>query len=188
MMRGVLSKTCRLSRTFVQNTTVSQSVRMGSLRTMHYSRSLLCEAPAPVEKEAVPLSPKVQALVDELLTLNIMETVELVDCLKDKFGYVEAAAVMAAPAAGGGAAAGGEEAEPEKPAQTEFNVRLDSFDAKAKIKVIKEVRAITGLGLKQAKELVESAPKAIIKEGLMKEDAEELVKKLKAVGGECVTE
>jgi len=186
-MRGVLSRACRLSRTFVQKSTMSQSVGIGSFRTIHSSKYIMDEAPPAVEKEAVPLSPKVQALVDELLTLNIMETVELVDCLKEKFGYVEAVAVAAAPAAGG---AGGEaaEAEPEAAVQTEFNVRLDSFDAKAKIKVIKEVRAITGLGLKQAKELVESAPKAIIKEGLMKEDAEELIKKIKAVGGECVSE
>lgn len=153
-------------------------------RGFHSARALLCAAPEPAKEEKV-LSPKVQALVDELCTLNIMETVELVDVLKDKFGYVEAAAVMAAPAQTGPAEA---EEEAPKVEQTEFKVRLDKYEDKAKIKVIKEVRAITGLGLKQAKELVESAPKAIIKEGLMKEDAEALSEKIKEVGGTCVLE
>lgn len=152
-------------------------------RGFHSARALLCAAPEPAKEEKV-LSPKVQALVDELCTLNIMETVELVDVLKDKFGYVEAAAVMAAPVATTAEA----EEEAPKVEQTEFKVRLDKFEDKAKIKVIKEVRAITGLGLKQAKELVESAPKAIIKEGLMKEDAEALSAKIKEVGGTCVLE
>lgn len=117
--------------------------------------------------------------MDQLLTLNIIETMELVNAMKDKFGYVEQA-VVAAPVAGAGAgpAAVEEEAAPEK---TEFTVRLDKFDAGAKIKIIKEVRAITGLGLKQAKELVEAAPDAIIKKDIPKEEANELMEKLKAV-------
>ena len=80
--------------------------------------------------------------------------------------------------ASGGAAPAAEEAKEEK---TAFDVKLASFDAKSKIKVIKEVRAITGLGLKEAKELVEGAP-STVKKGVKKEEADELVEKLKAVG------
>ena len=72
-------------------------------------------------------------------------------------------------------------------AQTLFDLKLLSFDAKSKIKVIKEVRTITGLGLKEAKELVEGAPKTV-KKDIKKEEAEELAEKIKAVGGECEVE
>lgn len=133
------------------------------------------------------MSPKVQKILDDLLTLNILETVQLVDVLKDKFGYVEATVVAAGPGGAGPTEAAVEEEE-AAPEQVEFQVRLEGFDDKAKIKVIKEVRSITGLGLKQAKELVEAAPKAVIKEGLTKEDAEALKKKIDEVGGTCVLE
>ena len=83
--------------------------------------------------------------------------------------------------AAGGAAAPAEDAEPAEE-KTAFDVKLTSFDASSKINVIKEVRAITGLGLKEAKEFVEGAPK-VIKEGLKKEECEEIQEKLKAVGG-----
>ncbi|WNY66751.1 50S ribosomal protein L7/L12 [Borreliella lusitaniae] len=102
-----------------------------------------------------------------------MEVVDLVTAIEEKFG-VTAAAV----AVGGGGAASTGSSESEE--QTEFDVILMSF-GDSKINVIKEVRAITGLGLGEAKALVESAPKAI-KEGLSKSDAEELKKKLEAVG------
>jgi large subunit ribosomal protein L7/L12 len=131
---------------------------------------------------STPASPKVQGIVDQLLELSIMETVELTDILKDKFGYVEQA-VMAAPAAaaGGAAAAPVEEVVEEK---TAFTVSLNGFDAKSKIKVIKEVRALIGLGLKEAKELVEGVPK-VLKKDVSKAEADEIMEKLKAVGGEC---
>ena len=88
------------------------------------------------------------------------------------------------PAAG---AAGGEAAAPAAEEQTEFTVKLESFDKAQKIKVIKEVRAVTELGLKEAKDLVEGAP-AVLKKGLKKEDAEAIKEKLAAVGGEVVLE
>lgn len=141
------------------------------------------EAAAP---KAEITSPKVQDIHDKLLELNLVETIELVNVLKEKFGYVEMA--MAAAPAAGGAPAGEVADEPKVEEKTEFNVRLDKFDAGAKIKVIKEVRTITGLGLKQAKDLVESAPNAIIKKGIPKAEAEELQKKLKEIGGEVVLE
>ncbi len=113
-------------------------------------------------------------LVDELSTLTVMEAAELSTMLEEKWGVSAAAPV--AVAAAGGAAAGGEAAE-EK---TDFDVVLEAAGDK-KINVIKEVRAITGLGLKEAKELVEGAPKPV-KEACAKDEAEELKKKLEAAG------
>ena len=109
-------------------------------------------------------------IIDELSTLTVVEAAELSKQLEEKWGVT--AAVAAAPAAAG-AAAGGEE-------KSEFTVFLTSFGEK-KINVIKEVRAITGLGLKEAKDLVEAAPKEV-KAGVAKKDAEEFKKKLEAAG------
>ena len=113
-------------------------------------------------------------LVEELSKLTVIEAAELAKKLEDSWGVSAAApvavAAAAAPAEGGAAAA----------EQTEFDVVLASVGDK-KINVIKEVRAITGLGLKEAKDLVESAPKPV-KEGASKEEAEELKKKLEEVG------
>ena len=118
-------------------------------------------------------------IVDELSGLTVLEVAELVKTLETKWG-VSAAAPVAVAAAGGGAAAGG--AAPAAAAEkTEFDVILVDGGGN-KIAVIKEVRAITNLGLTEAKALVESAPKAI-KEGTNKADAEEIKKKIEAAGG-----
>ena len=116
---------------------------------------------------------KINALVEEVKGLTVLELNDFVKALEEEFGV--SAAAMAAPAAGG-AAAGGAAAE-EK---TEFDVVLADIGAE-KIKVIKAVREITGLGLAEAKALVESAPKAI-KEAVGKDDAEEMKKKLEEAG------
>jgi large subunit ribosomal protein L7/L12 len=115
-------------------------------------------------------------IVDELSGLTIMEAAELAKLLEEKWG-VSAAAPVAVAA--GGAAAGGEAAVE----QTEFNVILISQGDK-KIQVIKEVRAITGLGLKEAKELVEGAPRAI-KEGIERDEADKIKKKIEEAGGQA---
>ena len=111
-------------------------------------------------------------IIDELSTLTVVEAAELSKQLEEKWGVTAAAPVAAAPA-GGAAAPAGEE-------KSEFSVFLASAGDK-KINVIKEVRAITGLGLKEAKDLVEGAPKEI-KGGVAKKDAEEFKKKLEAAG------
>ena len=117
-----------------------------------------------------------EQLIEHIANMTVLELSELVKELEEKFGVsAAAAAVAAAPAAGG--AGGGEAAAEEK---TEFDVVLDAAGEK-KINVIKEIRAITGLGLKEAKELVESAPKPV-KEGVSKDEAEELKKKLEEAG------
>jgi large subunit ribosomal protein L7/L12 len=117
-------------------------------------------------------SEKVTALVEEVKTLTVLELNDLVKALEEEFGV--SAAAMAAPAAAGPAAAVEE--------KTEFDVVLAGFDAAAKIKVIKAVREITGLGLAEAKAAVEGAPKTL-KEAVGKDEAEELKKKLEEAGG-----
>ena len=119
-------------------------------------------------------SEKVTALIEEISNLSVLELSELVHALEEKFGV--SAAAVAAPAAGAAAAAPAEE---EK---TEVDVVMKSVGSE-KIKVIKEVRAITGLGLAEAKALVEKVP-AKIKEQVSKDEAEALKKQLEAVGAE----
>ena len=117
------------------------------------------------------MSEKVTAMIEEIKGLTVLELSELVHALEEEFGV--SAAAMAAPAAGGAAPAAEE--------KTEFDVVLAGFDAAAKIKVIKAVREIAGLGLAEAKAFVESAPKAL-KEGESKEDAENFKKQLEEAG------
>ena len=117
-------------------------------------------------------SEKITAMIEEVKALTVLELSELVKALEEEFGV--SAAAMAAPAAGGAAAPAAEE-------KTEFDVVLASFDAAAKIKVIKAVREITGLGLAEAKAMVEGAPKTL-KEAVSKDEAEELKKKLEEAG------
>ena len=120
-------------------------------------------------------SEKVTALVEEVKGLTVLELSELVHTLEEVFGVSAAAAAVAAPAAGAAAA--------EVEEKTEFDVILKSAGA-SKLGVIKVVRAATGLGLKDAKELVDNCPKTL-KEAISKEDAEKLVAELKEAGAEA---
>ncbi len=118
-------------------------------------------------------SEKITAMIEEVKTLTVLELAELVHALEAEFGVSAAAAAVAAPAAGAAAA------EEEK---TEFDVVLKAAGAN-KIAVIKVVRALTGLGLKEAKDLVDNAPKAL-KEGISKDEAEKIANDLKEAGAE----
>ena len=118
-------------------------------------------------------SEKITAMIEEVKTLTVLELAELVHALEEEFGVSAAAAAVAAPAAGAAAA------EEEK---TEFDVVLKAAGAN-KIAVIKVVRALTGLGLKEAKELVDCAPKNL-KEGVSKDEAEKIAAELKEAGAE----
>ena len=120
-------------------------------------------------------SEKITALVDQVKELTVLELSELVHTLEEVFGVSAAAAAVAAPAAGGAA-----EAAEEK---TEFDVILKDAGA-SKLNVIKVVRAVTGLGLKEAKEKVDNCP-STLKEAISKEDAEKLVAELKEAGAEA---
>ena len=119
-------------------------------------------------------SEKVTAMIEEVKALSVLELAELVHALEEEFGVSAAAAAVAAPAAGAGAAAAEE--------KTEFDVVLKSAGAN-KIGVIKVVRGLTGLGLKEAKDLVDGAPKTL-KEGVSKEEAEKMEAELKEAGAE----
>jgi len=126
------------------------------------------------------MSTKTDEILESLKALSLLEASELVKQIEDTFGVSAAASagvVMAAP----GAAAGGATAEAEEE-KTEFDVVLESFEASAKIKVLKAVREATGLGLGDAKAMVEAAPKTI-KEGIGKDDAESLKKAIEEAGG-----
>ena len=124
------------------------------------------------------MAANLQKISEELSSLTVLEVAELSNILKETWGVEAVTAVAAAPAAGGAAEAAEE--------QTEFNVVLKSFGAN-KIAVIKEVRVITGLGLKEAKDLVEGAPKTL-KEAVSKDEAEEIKTKLTAAGAEVTVE
>ena len=115
-------------------------------------------------------------ILDAISGMTVLECSELVKAMEEKFGVTAAVAVAAAPAAG--AAAGGAEE------QTEFTVTLDSFDAAKKIPVIKAVREITGLGLGEAKALVDGAPKEL-KAGVSKADADAMIAKITEAGGKA---
>lgn len=117
-----------------------------------------------------------EQILDAIAGMTVLECSELVKAMEEKFGVTAAVAVAAGPAAGPAAAAEEE--------QTEFTVTLDSFDAAKKIPVIKAVREITGLGLGEAKALVEGAPKEL-KAGVSKKDADEMIAKITTAGGKA---
>lgn len=112
-------------------------------------------------------------ILETIAGMTVMEVVELISAMEEKFGVSAAAAVAAAPAAGGGEAAAAEE-------QTEFDVVMTSFGAN-KVSVIKAVRGLTGLGLKEAKDAVEGVP-TTVKEGVSKDEAESVKKELEEAG------
>jgi|TARA_E500000081_G_scaffold18863_1_gene22512 large subunit ribosomal protein L7/L12 len=119
---------------------------------------------------------KTEDILKAIEEMSVMELVELISAIEEKFGVTAAAAVAAAPAAAAGDAAGGDAAEEKD----EFDVVL-SAAGDQKVQVIKAVRAITGLGLKEAKDLVDGAPNTL-KEGVKKEEAEEMLKQLSEAG------
>ncbi|KAG0581374.1 hypothetical protein M758_4G250900 [Ceratodon purpureus] len=138
-----------------------------------------------------PPSEKIQRIADEISTLSLLEVVDLSTLLKKKLGLPAGMGMMpmgmmppGMGMPGGGAAPAAEEKKPEK---TSFDVKLEKFDAASKIKIIKEVRTFTALGLKEAKELVEKAP-IVLKNGVSKEEAEQIIEKLKSVGATVVME
>eukprot|EP00823_Brevimastigomonas_motovehiculus_P006166 TRINITY_DN497_c0_g1_i1.p1 TRINITY_DN497_c0_g1~~TRINITY_DN497_c0_g1_i1.p1 ORF type:complete len:212 (-),score=51.19 TRINITY_DN497_c0_g1_i1:73-708(-) len=140
---------------------------------------------------------KVQALCDQILKLNVLEMMELTNKLKSILGMSDLNLASLAVGSAGGAKpqAAGEAAQAEEkkeapaaaPQKSEFTVVLEKCEEKDRIKVIKEVRSITGLGLKQAKDLVTGAPKPI-KKGLKKDEAEKILQQLKEVGATCKLE
>src|SRR5262245_3994881 len=132
------------------------------------------------EGNGTTFEPDIEDLAAKIAALSLSKAVQLGNCLEKKHG-IKAAAGGVVMAAGPATAAGGPGGPPKAEEKTEFNVVLEGFDAAKKINVIKVVREITGLGLKEAKDLVEGAPKPV-KEGLSKDEAEALKKKLEEGG------
>lgn len=146
----------------------------------------------PTEHRSPP-SERVWRLVDEVSGLTLAEAAELGVILMKRKGMKEKPVVgvmkpgaggVAGAATQGGGAAAKEEAKPEK---TAFELKMESFDAASKLKVIKEIRSFTELGLKEAKDLVEKTP-AVFKKGVSKEEAEQIIEKMKAIGAKVVME
>lgn len=138
------------------------------------------------------MSPRVATLLDDLVSLNMLEVKSLTDGLKDRLGIDDSAAMPMAfnPAmlAGLSGGAPADAADAKKPVEkTHFDLKLEKFDAGKKIAVIKEIRAITGLGLKESKALVEDSPK-VFKNEIPKDEAEKIRDKLKEIGAEVILE
>lgn len=133
-------------------------------------------------------SDKVIRIADEMIALSILEVSDVADLLKKKL-KIGNMPVMGLGFAGGAAAAGGgaQAVEEKKPEKMTFDVKLEKYDAASKIKIIKEIRVFTTLGLKEAKELVEKTP-AVLKTGISKEEATDIVEKLKALGATAAME
>lgn len=148
----------------------------------------------PTEHRSPPTE-RVWRLVDEISGLTLSEISELGSIIMKKRGMIEpptvgvmkagAAAGLVMKTAGGGAAAAAK--EEKKPDKTVFELKLESYDASSKIKVIKEVRSFTELGLKEAKDLVEKTP-SVLKKGVSKEEGEQIIEKMKALGAKVVLE
>ncbi|CAN6671901.1 large ribosomal subunit protein bL12m [Trichomonascus vanleenenianus] len=139
--------------------------------------------------EAAPVDPKISAIVDEIAKLNLLETSQLVKELKTRLDIPDISfpAAGAAPAAPVAAPAEEEEAPPAAEEKTIFNIKLESFDAKNKAKIIKEVKGLLGLNLVDSKKLVESAPK-VLKENVPKEDADKIKETIEKIGGKVTLE
>ncbi|KAF2465785.1 ClpS-like protein [Lindgomyces ingoldianus] len=143
---------------------------------------------------AAPTNPKIAGIVDQISQLTLLETADLVSALKTRLNIPDMPVggfMAAGPGSGGAPAAAApaeeEEAAPAAQEKTLFNLKLEKFDAAAKPKVIKEIKAMLGLSLVDSKKFVESAPK-MMKEGVPKEEAEKIVETLKALGATAVME
>jgi len=142
-------------------------------------KEAVAEKPAPPAKEKVKLSPAAEKIMESIKKMTVLELADMVKALEAEFGVSAAAPVVAVAAAGAPAAAAG----PAEEEQTEFSVILQDFGAN-KINVIKAVREVTTLGLKESKDLVESAPKPV-REGVNKDEATSIKEKLEAAGAKA---
>ncbi|KAB1670082.1 hypothetical protein ERO13_A11G181200v2 [Gossypium hirsutum] len=184
----------RIHKTLVPNPSISSSTQ--SSNSFYLTPTRNYTTPSQESTKQAP-SEKVSAIVDELSGLTLLEVMDLTEVLRQKLDVKEMPimAVMMPGMGFGGAMRGagkvgaagpgkGEEKEEEKMV---FDVKLEGFDAAAKIKVIKEVRGFTDLGLKEAKDLVEKAP-TLLKKGVTKEEAEKIIQKMKEVGAKVSME
>lgn len=171
--------------------------RCGRLTTTPFLQQFNCRyqsTEASESKPSEPIDPKISNIVNEISKLTLLETSVLINELKAQLKIPDialpAAGAVAAPAAGGasGGAAVEEEAQEEKPEEkTIFALKLESFDAKAKPKIIKEIKTMLGLSLVEAKKFAEAAPK-VLKDNVAKDDAEKIKSSLEALGAKVSLE
>ena len=184
----------RIHKTLVPNPSISSSTQ--SSNSFYLTPTRNYTTPSQESTKQAP-SEKVSAIVDELSGLTLLEVMDLTEVLRQKLDVKEMPimAVMMPGMGFGGAmrgagkvgAAGPGKGEEKKEEKMVFDVKLEGFDAAAKIKVIKEVRGFTDLGLKEAKDLVEKAP-TLLKKGVTKEEAEKIIQKMKEVGAKVSME
>lgn len=167
----------------LKSTTFSSSALVGKKVSAASSRNVVAVRAAPVRVVASTATVDIEELVTTIKNLTLVQARTLTDRLQEELG-VSAAAMM--PMAGVAAAPGAAPAEaaPAVEEKTEFDLTLDEVPASARIAVIKVVRALTGLGLKEAKDMIEGLPKKV-KEAVAKEDAEDAKKQLEAAGAKC---
>lgn len=171
------------SRSISYTRSVYNNVNSNSNNLQEEDESVPNEAELALEKVPVQVSKEVQDIVDQILKLDVVELGMLSNLFAERLGFDQIDMMAAGSAAAMGEDEEGEEGTDVTPKEekTAFELKLTGFDAKSKIKVIKEVRTITGLGLKEAKALVEGAP-TTLKKDIKKEEAEELKAKMEAVG------
>ncbi|GLT82714.1 hypothetical protein SLE2022_010720 [Rubroshorea leprosula] len=192
-LRFICSRLSRINRTHHQSSRLLRSFRSVNEFDLGLTRGYSTTAQEP---KRAP-SEKVSAIVDEITGLTLLEVMDLTEVLRKKLDINEMPimAVMmpgmgfsgAARGAGKGGAGGPGKGEEKKEEKMVFDVKLEGFDAAAKIKVIKEVRGFTDLGLKEAKDLVEKAP-TLLKKGVTKDEAEKIMAKMKEVGAKVTME
>ncbi|KEF59985.1 uncharacterized protein A1O9_04833 [Exophiala aquamarina CBS 119918] len=180
---------CQLAASTQKRSLSSQCLRLSSRSSANqFQRRNTLASPSrrrqSTDAAAPPTNPKISGIVDQISQLTLLETADLVASLKSRLNIPDMA--FAAPAAAGGAAAPPtpveeEEAAPAPAEKTMFNLKLESFEATAKPKVIKEVKSMLGLSLVDSKKFVESAPK-LLKESVPKDEAEKIIATLKALG------
>lgn len=172
---------------------LQNEVRNGS--SSRFSASAAANDSDDESEARTPPSVKVQRLAEDISTLTLLEVSDLTALLRQKLGLPAGMGVGMMPMGGmmpgmqmgGGSGGDAPVAEEAKVEKTSFDVKLEKFDAGSKIKIIKEVRTFTALGLKEAKELVEKAP-VVLKSGVGKEEAEQIIEKLKSVGATALME
>ncbi|KAL6008093.1 hypothetical protein ACLOJK_033599 [Asimina triloba] len=189
-MRRYLQSICRIA---CRNPSFACSSSSPSLPPWKCSFANAAAAAAP-ESNSIAPTERVSVIVDEITGLTLLEVADLTEILRQKLDVAEMPLMTVmmpgmGPGVGRGAASakGGAKAEEKKAEKTTFDLKLEGFDAAAKIKIIKEVRTFTDLGLKEAKDLVEKAP-TVLKKGVMKEEAEKIIEKMKEVGAKVVME
>lgn len=181
-----------MSLRLVTKKSILNSSRLLRISAVAYRFNSTSATAAPAAEQKPPVDPKIKQIVDEISKLTLLETSSLISELKSQLNIPDiafpAAGAVAAPGGGAGAAEESAAQEEEKPEEkTIFAIKLESFDAKSKPKIIKEVKNLLGLSLVEAKKFVEAAPK-VLKDNVAKEDADKIKGTLEGLGAKVTLE